>query len=367
MAVPLMDLAPQRAHLRDRLLEAMTSVVDSGRFILGPEVAAFEREAAAYVGAAHATGVANGTDALVLALRALGVGPGDRVVCPSYTFYATPEAIAAVGATPVFVDIEPGTFQLDPAAVERVLDGVRAVVAVHLFGHPAPIDRLRAVCDPAGVPVLEDAAQAIGARLGGRPCGSLGAAATFSFFPTKNLGGFGDGGLVTTDDPGVEETVRVLRFHGSRDKQTFELVGMNSRLDELQAALLRVLLPELEDWNAARRTAADRYRELGLGELVELPDVPADTLPIYHLYVVRTAERERLKAALQEQGVAATVYYGRPQHLQPVFTHLGYGEGSLPETERAAREALALPMFPTITAEQQEEVVAGVRSAMALV
>jgi dTDP-4-amino-4,6-dideoxygalactose transaminase len=368
MPVPLMDLAPQRAHLRDRLLQAAAAVIDSGRFILGPEVKAFEQEAAQYVASSSAIGVANGTDALVLALRALGVGPGDEVICPAYTFYATPEAVAAAGAKPVFVDIEPGGFQIDPAAVEAAITPrTRAVVAVHLFGHPAPMARLRAICDSRGLPIVEDAAQAIGARLDGRACGSLGAAATFSFFPTKNLGGFGDGGLITTDDAQFADTVRMLRFHGSKDKKTFELIGMNSRLDELQAAFLRVLLRELDGWNDARRVAAERYRELGLGDHVELPATADGAEQIYHLYVVRTPERDALEAALKERGVGAAVYYGTPHHLQPVFADLGYREGSLPETERAAREGLALPMFPTISAQQQEEVVAAVQAAVALV
>jgi dTDP-4-amino-4,6-dideoxygalactose transaminase len=364
-----MDLAPMRAHLRERLLAAAADVLDSGRFILGPEVSAFEREAAVYVDAGHGVGVANGTDALVLALRALGVEPGDEVICPAYTFFATPEAIAAAGGTPVFADIEAGGgFQLDPAAVEAAItERTRAVVAVHLYGHPAPMDALKAVCEPRGIPILEDAAQAIGARLDGGACGSLGAAATFSFFPTKNLGGFGDGGLVTTNDADVADRVRILRFHGSRDKQTFEQIGANSRLDELQAALLRVALPELAGWNAARRQAADRYEALGLGEHVELPLTAPGAEQIYHLYVVRTGQRDAFEAAMKERGIGATVYYGRPHHLQPVFAHLGYREGSLPETERAAREAIALPMFPTLSEQQQEEVVAAVKSSVALV
>jgi dTDP-4-amino-4,6-dideoxygalactose transaminase len=366
MSVPLMDLADQWAPLRPRILEAVADVIDSGRFILGPNVQAFEEESAAALGAAHGVGVANGTDALVLALRAYGIGPGDEVICPAYTFYATPESIAAVGAIPVFADIEPTTFQLDPAAVQAAIGpATRAIMAVHLFGHPAPMRALREIADAHDLVLIEDAAQAFGARLDGRPCGSLGDVATFSFFPTKNLGGFGDGGLVVTDDAEVAERVRELRFHGSRDKRTFTRVGMNSRLDELQAAILRILLPELGGWNAARRAVADRYRAGGLDRFVTLPGVADGAEPIYHLYVVRSTDREAVRATLQEAGIGAVVYYDVPHHLQPVFAHLGYREGSLPETERAAREGLALPMYPTLSPAEQEQVLAAFTASVA--
>jgi dTDP-4-amino-4,6-dideoxygalactose transaminase len=361
-----MDLAEQWAPLRSRILDAVAEVVDGGRFILGPNVSAFEQESAAALGASHGVGVANGTDALLLALRAYEIGAGDEVICPAYTFYATPESIAAVGATPVFADIDPATFQLDPASVEAAIGpATRAIMAVHLFGHPAPMRELRALADAHGLVLIEDAAQAFGARLDGRPCGSLGDIATFSFFPTKNLGGFGDGGLVVTDDEEIAQRVRELRFHGSRDKRTFTRVGMNSRLDEMQAAILRILLPELDGWNAARRAVADRYRDGGLGRFVGLPGVAPGADPIYHLYVVRTPERDVVKNALQEAGVGAVVYYDVPHHLQPVFAHLGYSEGSLPETERAAREGLALPMYPTLSPDDQEQVLAAFEASVA--
>ncbi len=357
--MPLVDVKAQYAPLRERLLERIAEVVDSGRFILGPNVAAFEREAAEFVGAAEAVGVANGTDAISLALQALGVGPGDEVICPAFTFYATVEPIVHLGATPVFCDIDPATLNLDPAdVVARVTRKTKAIVAVHLFGRPAPIDAL-----PEGIPILEDAAQAFGARIGDRRVGSLGAAATFSFFPTKNLFAFGDGGLVTTEDPALAETVRLLRFHGSRDKQTFELVGYNSRLDELQAAVLRVFLGELDGWNAARREAAARYEELGLGELVDTPE--DDPGAVYHMYVVRSPERDRILESLREADIGAAAYYTCPLHLQPALAGLGYAPGSLPHTERAAAENLALPLWAGITASQQEEVVNVVRAARA--
>ena len=355
--MPLVDVKAQYAPLREKLLDRIAEVVDSGRFILGPNVAAFEREAADYVGAAEAVGVANGTDAILLALEALGVGPGDEVICPAFTFYATVEPIVHLGATPVFCDIDPATLNLDPAdVVARVTRKTKAIVAVHLFGRPAPIDAL-----PEGIPVLEDAAQAFGARIGDRRVGSMGAAATFSFFPTKNLFAFGDGGLVTTEDPAIADTVRLLRFHGSRDKQTFELVGYNSRLDELQAAVLRVFLGELDGWNASRRAAAARYEELGLGELVDIPE--DDPGAVYHMYVVRSPERDRILESLREADIGAAAYYTRPLHLQPSLAALGYAPGSLPETERAAAENLALPLWAGITASQQEEVVSVVRAA----
>ncbi|MGI9116040.1 MAG: DegT/DnrJ/EryC1/StrS family aminotransferase [Gaiellales bacterium] len=366
MGVPLMDLRGQWEPLHERILEAVGEVVRSGVFILGPNVKALEAETAADLGVAHAVGVANGTDALILALRAYGIGAGDEVVCPAYTFYATPESIAAVGATPVFADIDPGTYQLDPASVEAAITPrTRAIMAVHLFGHPAPMRELRAIADAHGLVLIEDAAQAYGASLDGVRCGAIGDVATFSFFPTKNLGGFGDGGLVATDDAEIAERVRELRFHGSKDKRTFTQVGMNSRLDELQAAILRVLLPELAGWNASRRTVADRYAELGLGRFVELPATAAGAEPIYHLYVVRCGDRDAVQAALKDADVGSVVYYDTPHHLQPVFAELGYAEGSLPETERAARECLALPMYPTLPAADQATLVGALEAALA--
>jgi dTDP-4-amino-4,6-dideoxygalactose transaminase len=360
VSIPHVDVKAQYAPLLDELKSRLASVLDSGRFILGPEVRAFEEEAASYLGTKHAVGVANGTDALVLVLDALGVGPGDEVVCPAFTFYATAEAVARVGATPVFCDIDPVTLNLDPVDVaERVSGRTKAVLAVHLFGRPAPLDEL-----PEGVPVVEDSAQAFGATLHGRAAGSLGVAATFSFFPTKNLFGLGDGGLVATSDEALAERVRLLRFHGSRDKERFEAVGYNSRLDELQAAALRLFLDHLNGWNAARREAAARYADLGLGEACELPQ--DDPGHVYHMYVVRSPERDRIAAALRAAGIGCATYYTTPLHLQPVFRPLGYGEGDLPESERAGRETIALPLWPGITVQQQEQVVEIVRSAVSV-
>jgi dTDP-4-amino-4,6-dideoxygalactose transaminase len=353
--IPLVDVKAQYAPLVPVLQERFAAVLESGRFIFGPEVEAFEAEAAAALGVPHAIGVANGTDALLLALEAMGVGRGDEVICPSFTFYATAEAIARVGATPVFADIDPATSNLDAADVAaRITERTTAIVPVHLFGRPAPLAELAAL----GVPLLEDAAQAFGAE----GIATTGVCSTFSFFPTKNLFALGDGGLVTSIDDDVAERIRMLRFHGSRDKRTFELVGVNSRLDAVQAAMLRVFLPELEGWNAARREAAARYAELGLGDAVELPsDQPGH---VYHMYVVRTDERDRIVAALQEQEIACAAYYTTPTHLQPAMRYLGWEPGSLPETERAAAENLALPMWGGIDVERQARVVAAVRAAV---
>ena len=353
--IPLVDVKAQYAPLVPVLQERFAAVLESGRFIFGPEVEAFEAEAAAALGVPHAMGVANGTDALLLALEAMGVGRGDEVICPSFTFYATAEAIARVGATPVFADIDPATSNLDAADVAaRITERTKAIVPVHLFGRPAPLAELAAL----GVPLLEDAAQAFGAE----GIATTGVCSTFSFFPTKNLFALGDGGLVTSIDDDVAERIRMLRFHGSRDKRTFELVGVNSRLDAVQAAMLRVFLPELEGWNAARREAAARYAELGLGDAVELPsDEPGH---VYHMYVVRTDERDRIVAALQEQEIACAAYYTTPTHLQPAMRYLGWEPGSLPETERAAAENLALPMWGGIDVERQARVVAAVRAAV---
>jgi len=357
VAIPLTDVKAQYAPLLEELKDRIAGVLESGRFILGPEVKAFEEEAARFLGAADAVGVGNGTDALVIVLDALGVGPGDEVVCPSFTFYATAESIARRGAIPVFADIDPATLNLDPADVAaKVTERTKAILPVHLFGRPL---------DPAalqhGVPVVEDAAQAFGASIDGRRAGSLATAATFSFYPTKNLFGLGDGGLVTTADRALAERIRLLRFHGSRDKQTFEAVGYNSRLDELQAAALRIFLRHVEGWNEGRRAAAARYAELGLGEVCELPvDEPGH---VYHMYVVRTGERERLTAALDQAGIGWATYYTTPLHLQPALAELGYERGSLPATERAAGETLALPIWPAISHGEQERVVECMRAA----
>jgi dTDP-4-amino-4,6-dideoxygalactose transaminase len=353
--IPLVDVRAEYEPLIPRLEAAFREVLESGRFIRGTNYWAFEEEAAAYLGVQKTIGVANGTDALVLALNALGVGPGDEVICPSFTFYATAEAIVQRGATPVFADIDPVTLNLDlEDAAARVTERTRAIVPVHLFGRLLDVQPLVDL----GVPVLEDAAQAFGAP----GVAQLGALSTFSFFPTKNLFCLGDGGLVAANDEELAERVRVLSFHGSRDKETFDLVGYNSRLDELQAAFLRVFLPEVAGWNEARRAAAARYAELGLGDLVEIPqDEPGH---VYHLFVCRSRERDAIRAALSEAGIASATYYTTPLHLQPSLRYLGYEPGSLPATEQAGTENFSLPLWPGIPAETQERIVDVVRSAV---
>ena len=355
--IPLVDVRAQYAPLLDELKERIAEVLDSGRFILGPNVQAFEEEAAAYLGVRHAIGVANGTDALVLALDAMGVGDGDEVICPAFTFYATAEAIIRRGARPVFADIESTSLNIDPEDVaRRITPRTKAIIPVHLFGRPAALDDLKGL----GVPLLEDAAQAFGAQ----GVATTGVASTFSFFPTKNLFAFGDGGAVTTDDDELAERIRLLRFHGSRDKKRFDLVGYNSRLDEVQAAVLRVFLSKIEEWNRSRREAAGRYAELGLGEACDLPaDEPGH---VYHMYVVRSPERDRIAEGLQAADISSASYYTTPLHLQPALEFLGHREGDFPETERAGRENLALPLWAGIGPQVQERVVDVVKKAASL-
>jgi dTDP-3-amino-3,4,6-trideoxy-alpha-D-glucose transaminase len=358
MGVALFDTSTPIAALRAELRAAIDRVLDSGTYILGPEVSAFEGEFAAYCGCEHAVGVANGTEAITIALRAMGVGPGDEVVVPSFTFYASAEAIPPTGATPVFCDIDPDTYCLTAETVRAVLTPhTKAVIAVHLFGNVAPVGEIEAL----GVPVLEDAAQAAGSLAGdGRP-GALGTAATFSFFPSKNLGCFGDGGIITTTDEQIAERARTLRFHGSRDKITYEQVGYNSRLDELQAAILRVQLPHLDRLSDGRRRAAAHYEQAGLGELVALPAPTSGASPAWHLYVVAHPHVERLEAALASAQIGFKGYYRTPVHRQPAMREWGAGV-ELPATEHAARTHLAIPMSPVLTSEQVEEVLTAVRS-----
>jgi dTDP-4-amino-4,6-dideoxygalactose transaminase len=352
--IPLVDVKAQYAPLIEELRERFEGVLDSSTFIRGPNVNAFEEEAAAYLGVKQTLGVANGTDALVLVLDAMGIGPGDEVICPAFTFYATAESIARRGATPVFADIDPATLNLDQEdAAGRITSRTRAIMPVHLFGRPAALDTLAGL-DP---PLIEDAAQAFGsAGIAGSP------ASTFSFYPTKNIFCLGDGGLVAANDEELGERVRMLAFHGSRDKIDFQFVGYNSRLDELQAAFLRVFLTHLDEWTRGRREAAARYAELGLGELVQIPeDEPGH---VYHLFVCRSPERDRIREALSEAGIASAVHYTTPLHLQSALRFLGWKPGSLPETERAGRENFSVPLWPGIPVEVQERVVEAVRSAV---
>jgi dTDP-4-amino-4,6-dideoxygalactose transaminase len=361
MAVPLFDTRTPLAPHKAAIIERIAAVVEAGHYVLGPEVEAFERELAAYLGVKHAIGVGNGTDALAIALRALGVAPGDDVVLPSFTFYATAEAVVDVGAKPIFCDVDHDTRNVTVETVGAALTpNTTAIVAVDLFGCPAPVPELREL----GLPVLEDAAQAIGASYLGARAGALGDAATLSFYPSKNLGCFGDGGAIATDDDELATFARALRFHGSRDKQTFEYVGYNSRLDEIQAAILRVLLPHLDEWCDGRRRAASAYRAAGLGEYVELPVVLDGTTPAWHLYVVTHPRADEVLAGLGERGIQARGYYRRPLHLQPAMAPYVGDLGPLPVTDELAASNIALPISPVLAEDHALEVVAAIAGAL---
>jgi dTDP-4-amino-4,6-dideoxygalactose transaminase len=355
VTIPLVDVHSQYAPLKPELEARFREIMDDGRFIRGPHYHAFQDEAASYLGVKSTIGVANGTDAIVIVLDALEIGPGDEVICPAFTFYATAESIARRGATPVFADIDPETLNIDPDdAAAKITGRTKAIMPVHLFGRPAAMDEIMQL----GLPVIEDAAQAFGAP----GVAQQGVVSTYSFYPTKNLFCLGDGGLVATNDEELADRVKVLAFHGSRDKTEFDFVGYNSRLDELQAGFLRIFLAHLDEWNRGRREAAARYVELGLGELVDLPqDEPGH---IYHLFVCRSPERDRIRAALVEAGIGTATYYTTPLHLQPALKFLGYESGSLPETERVAAENFSVPLWPAMPAEAQERVVDVVRSAV---
>lgn len=371
MRIPILDLTKQYQSIRSEIDAAIQRVVASGHFILGPEVEALEQEIAALCGVKHAIGVASGTDALLLSLRALGIGPGDGVIVPSFTFFATAGVVHNLGATPIFCDIDPHTFNLDPAEVRRVLTAsqgprtaVKAVIPVHLYGQMADMDELMALAKEHGLVVIEDAAQAIGAEYRGRRAGAIGHLGCFSFFPTKNLGAYGDGGMVVTNDDQLAERVRMLRVHGSKPKYYHHVVGYNSRLDALQAAILRAKLSHLAEWTSARQRLADHYDELLRDiEGLVLPYRAPDRTHIFHQYTVRVrgGRREALRAYLAERGIGTEVYYPLSLHLQPCFRHLGYKGGDLPESERASQEVLSLPMFPELLPREQEHVADAVR------
>jgi dTDP-4-amino-4,6-dideoxygalactose transaminase len=354
--VPLLDLKVQYRAIKPELDEAVARVVESQYFILGPEVSALEAEVAAYSDAAHGVGMSSGTDALLAALMALDVGPGDEVIVPTYTFFATAGVVARLGATPVFTDIDPVTYNMLPDAVAAaVTPRTRAVIPVHLYGRVADMDGIMAVAERHGLAVIEDAAQAIGAHdEQGRKAGSIGHMGCFSFFPSKNLGGFGDGGMTVTQDAGVAQQLRMLRMHGMEPKYYHAMVGGNFRLDALQAAVLRVKLRHLDGWSAARRRNAERYRTLlAEREVLDHVVLPEDTPGhIYNQFVIRTGDRDGLRQHLQARRIGTEVYYPVPLHLQECFRHLGHGPGSLPHAERAAAETLALPVYPELSEEQ---------------
>ncbi|SHF76868.1 DegT/DnrJ/EryC1/StrS family aminotransferase [Geodermatophilus nigrescens] len=361
--VPFLDLAAVHAELRPALAEAALRVLDSERVLLGPELSAFEQRWAAATGAAEAVGVGSGLDALTLGLRALGVGPGDEVVVPSHTFVATWLAVVQVGAVPVPVDVEEATGAWDPARVaEAVGPRTRALLPVHLYGHPVDLDPLLALAAEHGIAVLDDAAQAHGARYRGRPVGGLAHATAWSFYPGKNLGALGDGGAVTTDDPGVAARVRSLRNYGSTVKYVHDEIGVNSRLDELQAAFLSVKLAHLEEHNARRARVARRYAEGLAGTGLALPVVAAWAEPVWHLHVVRTPHRDALRAHLAAAGVEVLVHYPVPPHRQPAFAGTPLAAAHLPVADRLAAEVLSLPMGPHLRDDQQDRVIEAIRA-----
>jgi dTDP-4-amino-4,6-dideoxygalactose transaminase len=359
MTVPLLDLKPQYADLKTEIDEAVHRVLESTRFIGGPEVSGLEDEVARYCQCKHAVACASGTDALILALRALGVGPGDEVVTTGYSFFASAGTVVNVGAIPVFVDIDPRTYNIDAHRLEAAITSrTKAVIAVHLYGQCCDLTAVKAVCEKHRLFLIEDAAQAIGAEWEGRRAGSIGDIGCFSFFPSKNLGAAGDGGMLSTQDDALAERLRLLREHGAKPKYYHSIVGTNSRLDALQAAILRVKLRHLDRWSEARAKNAALYDQLLEGSPVGRPFRDARARHIYNQYVIRSAARDALRQHLAERGVGTEIYYPVPLHLQQCFATLGYKTGDLPQSEAAARETLALPIFPELTEEQIRYVAA---------
>jgi dTDP-4-amino-4,6-dideoxygalactose transaminase len=365
-AIPLLDLRAQYSTIRGEIREAIDRICDSQHFILGPEVEGLEEEVSAFCGTRHAIGVSSGTDALLAALMAIGVGPADEVVTSTFSFFATAGVIARLGARPVFVDINERDFNLDAAGVDAKITGrCKAILPVHLFGACAEMDPILAVANKHGIAVIEDAAQAIGSKdESGRSAGTMGSLGCFSFFPSKNLGAFGDAGMVVTDDSELAETVRILRVHGGKPKYHHGVIGGNFRLDALQAAVLRVKLKYLTGWTEARRRNATRYRKFfSQADLLEEIGLPEDSAGhIYHQFVIRCAKRDELQNYLRERGIGTEVYYPIPLHLQKCFADLGYKEGDFPQAETAARESLALPIYPELSEQQQHYIVQEIRA-----
>ena len=365
--IPILDLTKQYQTIQEEVEKSVIDVLRSGSYILGPNVKSLEAEAAGYVGTSHALGVANGTDALVLALRALDIGPGDEVITVAFTFFATAECVGIVGAKPVFVEINNDTYDIDVTEIEnKITSKTKAIIPVHLYGQPADMDPIMEIAKKHNLLVIEDCAQAIGAEYKGKKVGSFGNAGCFSFFPSKNLGAFGDGGMITTNSKEVADRIVALRNHGGAVRYYHQELGYNSRLDEIQAAILRVKLPHIDKWNDARREVAYRYNELlkdveGVITPVELPN----TKCVYHQYTIQIPHRDKVHELLKDKGVMAMIYYPVPIHLQEAFKYLGYTEGSLPTTEDTTTKVMSLPMFPELTKEQQEYVVNAIKEALA--
>ena len=360
--IQLVDLVAQYHSIKEEIDAAVHSTLESGHFILGPAVAKFEETIAAYLSLKYAIGLASGTDALVIALRALDIGAGDEVIVPAYTFFATAGTVMSVGATPVFIDIDPVSYEMDVVQItDRITPRTKAIIPVHLYGHPAEMDPILKIARAHGLKVIEDNAQAFGATYLGRKTGAMGDIGCLSFFPTKNLGAFGDGGMVVTNDPALAERMRMLRTHGWKKKYYSEELGYNSRLDAMQAAILQAKFPHLDSWNEKRRILAHRYTEKLAASGMATPVERTWGTHVYHLYIIRLSKRDELQSFLKQKGIASEVYYPLPPHLSVPCRKFGYKEGDFPHAEKAANETLALPLYPELTVEQQDEVIAAVR------
>ncbi|MFC3210892.1 DegT/DnrJ/EryC1/StrS family aminotransferase [Planomicrobium okeanokoites] len=361
MNIPMLDLSDQYKKLKNEIIESLDEVMSSSQFILGGNVKKIESDIAVFSNVNNGIGVANGSDAIHIALQAAGVKEGDEVITTAFTFFATGGAIVRAGANPKYVDIDPITFNIDPNKIEEVItDKTKAIIPVHLYGQMADMEAIKAIADKYNLIVIEDAAQAIGAKQNGKRVGELGTAATYSFFPTKNLGAYGDAGMIVTDNDDLAEEARVIRVHGSKPKYYHHVLGYNSRLDEMQAAILNVKFPHLEDWSNMRRKHAKTYTQLlneKLSHIIQTPIVKEGNHHVFHQYTLRVPKRDELQAYLKEQGISTMVYYPMPLHIQPVFKELGYKDGDLPETEKAAKEAISLPMYPELPVEHQEYIV----------
>ena len=366
MKVPLLDLQAQYAAIKSEVDAAVRDVLDRQQFVLGDKVEQLEEQVAGYVGTEYAVGVASGTDAILLSLRALGIGAGDEVITTAFSFFATAGAIVNVGATPVFVDIDPKTFNIDPSLVERVItDRTKAVLPAHIYGQCADMEPIVGLAEKHGLKVVEDLAQAIGAEYKGRSAGSMGDCGCLSFYPTKNLGAYGDGGMVVTSDRQVAKALRMLRDHGSRGKYEHELVGTNSRLDELQAAVLLAKLPCLDEWSDSRRQNAAYYDSKLAGlDGVQTPYIAPENVSVYNCYTIRVRERDKVAEHLKREGIGCAVHYPRPLPLQECFNYLGYKAGDLPNSEQASKEVLSIPMYPELNRKQMDAVVGTLGDAL---
>ncbi|MDJ0332956.1 DegT/DnrJ/EryC1/StrS family aminotransferase [Planococcus sp. S3-L1] len=361
MKVEMLDLKKQYQELRNEIITSIDDVMSSSQFILGENVKKLENSIASFSNSESGIGVANGSDAIHIALQAAGIEAGDEIITSSFTFFATGGAIVRVGATPVYVDIDPITFNIDSTKIEAAItEKTKAIVPVHLYGQMADMESIKKIAIKYDLIIIEDAAQAIGSKQNGKTVGELGTAATYSFFPTKNLGAYGDAGMIVTNNEDLAEKARVIRVHGSKPKYYHHVLGYNSRLDEMQAAILNVKFPHLEEWLNSRRQHAMRYTNLLNQKLINIIQTPVEVegnYHVFHQYTLRVPKRDELQAFLKEQGIATMIYYPMPLHLQPVFKNLGYSEGDLPETEKAAKEAISLPMYPELPIEHQDYIV----------